>query len=520
MGYQSRVVFVLQDTGFAKQLESVLITQADGDVDVSQHRELTSGAFIEERVDLLVLELRENNFSSIVALTSLLDTLDTEPQIVLLCDEKSVKRAQEFSELGVVSVYPVGFPAELIALQLNSLLSLNHKIESLQSQVKNARNVAMLSMSASSQLGEVVRFQERSYAIGDFKKLGDMLIGSVNLLGADCSGVFCLGGSKFYFGDQEHREAILHYLEENKNKSRFVDFDEGSLIYFDDIWVHLTNMPVPGSEEYGQLKDSIFPLIESAGQRAHTIMAEKAASIAERNKSWFLKNVSHSFREPINVILNGVQMLSRRMASKEVEKRDQDLLVMVESSANQLADLIEDLLALSDAENIRVAKKEFSVSDELGDTLSLYERWADSKGITFSAHFEPSEMDVYTDPKHFKQVLRSLLSNAVKYTEHGNVSLTMEKVGSGDSEFIEVSVADTGRGFDLGKVQPYLKPFVELDQKTIQEGDGAGLGLSVVVQLINQLDGSLNIESEPQHGSCFTLTLPVFKPEGAENFLF
>ncbi|MCG8671256.1 MAG: HAMP domain-containing histidine kinase [Pseudomonadales bacterium] len=520
MPYKSRVVLVLQDVEFTQELSLILNAMSDGTVDVDQYRELSRGAFIEENIDLIVLELHENSFSNISSMATMLDTLDTEPKIVLVCDDSSIKRAKDFAELGVVSVCPLGLPADLVALQINSILAANAELESLKTQVKNARNVAMLSMSASSQLGEVVRFQEKSYAISDFKRLGDMLIGSVNLLGAHCSGVFNLGGEKFYFGDQANRDAIMHHLEMNKSKSRFVDFEDGTLIYFNEIWVYLSGMPVPGSEEYGQLKDSIFPLIESAGQRAHTIMAERAAAVAERNKSWFLKNVSSGFREPMSAILNGTQLLNRRMVSKGAEDRDVQILSLVESSASQLADLIEDLLALSDAENIRVFKKSFSISEELGDTLSLYERWAGSKGIDFSANFEPRELDVYTDPKHFKQVLRSLLSNAVKYTDSGAVSLTMEKIGAGPSEFLEISVSDTGQGFDVDKVQPYLKPFVDLDQETIQEGDGAGLGLSVVVQLINQLDGSLNIESEPDKGSCFTLTLPVYKPEGAEQLLF
>lgn len=518
MGYQSRIILVLQDSSFAGELSGILT--AENQVDVDLYRQLSRGVFIEDRIDLVVLELKENNFSNISSMVSMLDSLDSTPPIVLLTDDKSVKRARDFSELGVVAVYPSGFPAELIALQISSLLGFIKQNEDLKSQVKNARNVAMLSMSASSQLGEVVRFQEKSYSVSDFKELADMLMGSVNLLGASCSGLFRVGNDNYYFGDQVNRDYIQQLLEDNKNKARFVDVDEGSLVYFQEVWVYLTHMPVPGSEEYGQLKDSIFPLIESAGQRAHTIIAERAATIAERNKSWFLKNVSHSFREPMSGVINGVQLMHRRMKNRDTDERDREILHWLEMSANQLADLIEDLLALSDAENIRVAKQQFSVRNELQETLTLYERWAESKGIDFSTSLEPEELEIYTDPKHFKQVLRSLLSNSLKYTQSGNIELTMEKVGAGPAEILEVSLSDTGRGFDVEKIQPYLRPFIELDREVIKEGDGAGLGLSVVVQLIHQLDGNLSIESHPDHGSCFTVSLPVYKPEGVEHLLF
>lgn len=518
MNSHARIILVLQDKLFAEQLSQLL--SFSGQIDIDHYRELSRGVFVEERIDLVVLELKENNFSNISSMVTMLDSLETSPPIVLLSDDKSAKRAKDFSELGVVAVFPSGFPAELVALQISSLLQLRKQVEDLQSQVKNARNVAMLSMSASSQLGEVVRFQEKSYSVSDFQQLADMLMGSVSLLGASCSGVFLYGKERYYFGNQEKRDVILQRLEENRSKSRFVDVDDGTLIYFKNIWVYLTNMPMPDSEEYGQLKDSIFPLIESAGQRAYTIITEKAAAIAERNKSWFLKNVSHSFREPMSSIISGTKLMRRRLNAGDAEQRDHDILHWVEISANQLADLIEDLLALSDAENIRVAKEVFTVSDQLADTLELYQRWAENKGVGFELLIEPKDLEIYTDPRHFKQILRSLLSNALKYTETGKISLAMEKVGSGPGELLEISLSDSGKGFDVVDVQPYLRPFVELEKDIIKQGDGAGLGLSVVVQLINQLDGSLSIESTPGEGSCFTVSLPVFKPAGVEHLLF
>ncbi|MCG8314277.1 MAG: HAMP domain-containing histidine kinase [Pseudomonadales bacterium] len=443
MAYQPRVILVLQDKAFVDQLSLLLESQYS--VDVDQYRQLSRGAFVEGRIDLVLLEVRENTFSNITSMVAMLESMESTPAIVLICDDKSIKRAKEFAELGVVAVYPSGFPADLVAMQIDYLLRLGTEINSLKGQLKNARNVAMLSMSASSQLGEVVRFQEKSYEVNDFQKLAEMLTGSVNLLGASCSGVFRVG----------------------------------------------------------------------------TLMAERAATIAERNKSWFLKNVSHTFREPMSAILNGVRLMQRRYGNQNIaDNREREILSYVEGGANQLADLIEDLLALADAENIRVNKKEFSIKEELEETLDLYQRWSQNKGLNFIAEITDSNVNVYTDPKHFKQVLRSLLSNAVKYTDQGTIALSMEKNGAGHCEYLEVSISDTGKGFDVEKVQPYLKPFVELDEKIIQEGDGAGLGLSVVVQLLNQLDGSLNIESEPGEGSCFTLTLPVFKPEGVEQLLF
>ena len=108
MAQQSRVVLVLQENPASLQLANLLETGYQ--VDVEQYRLLSRGAFIEEKISLVVLELRENNFSNLTSMISLLDTLEHVPPIVLLCDDKSVRRAKEFEELGIIAVYPSSFP--------------------------------------------------------------------------------------------------------------------------------------------------------------------------------------------------------------------------------------------------------------------------------------------------------------------------------------------------------------------------------------------------------------------------
>ena len=280
-------------------------------------------------------------------------------------------------------------------------------------------------------------------------------------------------------------------------------------------------MPPVDSDEHGQLKDSLFPLVEGAGMRAYSINADKMATIAERNKAWFLKNMSHELRTPMGAIMSGVTLLRRKRAGNNGQEGQEGQVVdLMDKSANRLTDLIEDLLALSDIENIHVAKKNFSIPDLLIDTLDFYDRWASSKSIAFIHKFTDIDNKVFLDPKHLKQILRSLLSNAVKYTNEGSVSLEVEKLKKETGDCLKVVVTDTGAGFDMDEAQDFLKPFIDLDERAVQQGAGAGLGLSVVYQLMKQLDGTLDVQSQVGQGSVFTLEFPIDYSEDAEQLLF
>ncbi len=520
MSYSKNIVLILQDETLSNVLAPAL--ESSVGVAVHQHQSISKSLFENNDFGLAILDIKNNSFLNLSRLVKLFHEDEQSiqfPPLLLLTDDKSIKTVTEFTDLGVVGICRSDDPLDLLSYQVKRMYDMLATIENTKQQLNNARNVAMLSMSASSQLGEVVRFQEQSYKILSYSELGELLRASFKLLGVDCAGVIWIGKRSYYFGDRGEENLITTLLTaSSRNKERYVQDEDNTMVFFESIWVYVTNMPPVDSEEHGQLKDSLFPLIEGAGMRAYSINADKMATIAERNKAWFLKNMSHELRTPMGAIMSGVTLLRRKRVSGD--SKEGQVVDLMDKSANRLTDLIEDLLALSDIENIHVIKKNFSVPDLLVDTLDFYDRWADSKSITFTHKFTGIDSKVFLDPKHLKQILRSLLSNAVKYTNEGSVSLVVEKIKKERGDCLNVVVTDTGAGFDMDEAQDFLKPFVDLDERAVHQGAGAGLGLSVVYQLMKQLNGTLDVQSQLGKGSEFTLEFPIDYSEDAEQLLF
>ncbi len=520
MSYSKNIVLILQDETLSNALAPALELVAN--VVVHQHESISKELFENNDFGLAILDIKKNSFLNLSRLVKLFHENEQSiqfPPLLLLTDDQSIKTVTEFIDLGVVGVCRSDDPLDLLSYQVKRMYDMLAMIESTKQQLNNARNVAMLSMSASSQLGEVVRFQEKSYKILGYSELGDLLRASFKLLGVDCAGLIWIGKRSYYFGDREEESLITTLLTtSSRNKERYVQHEDNTMVFFESIWVYVTNMPPVDSDEHGQLKDSLFPLIEGAGMRAHSINADKMATIAERNKAWFLKNMSHELRTPMGAIMSGVTLLRRKRGSNNGQ--ESQVVDLMDKSANRLTDLIEDLLALSDIENIHVIKKNFSIPDLLIDTLDFYDRWASSKSITFTHKFSDIDGKVFLDPKHLKQILRSLLSNAVKYTNEGGVSLEVDKLKKEGGDSLKVVVTDTGAGFNMDEAQDFLKPFIDLDERAVQQGAGAGLGLSVVYQLMKQLNGTLDVQSQAGKGSVFTLEFPIDYSEDAEQLLF
>ena len=516
------ILLVIEDDQLAQSLQDSIAHDNTNYFIVNAHP--TREFFLSNHFDLSILDIQSTSFTHIIntIITLVADEEDGTPfhPIIILSDGDTLARINDIAALIELYVYRRDDPFELLSHQIRSILNHRSKLARIKDQLNGARKVALLSMSASSQLGEVVRFHEISYTANGYHELGVMLIESFKLLGASCSGLFWVSNESHYFGNVDNKDHVLHALNDHRDRSRYVDVDDGTLIYFDNVWVYVTDMPAVDSEEYGQLKDTMFPLIEGAGQRAHTIHTEKCAAISQRSKAWFLKNVSHELRTPMGTLLNSLYLLKRKKEGDQYNQRDIDILKLFEEGSNQLADLIEDLLTLSDIENISVVKQTFSATKVIESSIDLLKNWATNKGLTFTVNFEPDDFQLFSDPKFIKQLLRSLISNAVKYTEKGGVDVTIKQLGEGNHTELEIKIEDTGLGFDTTHTKKLLKPFSELDENSLQNGQGAGLGLSVVYQLLKQMDGALEIQSERGQGSCFILTIPTHSPDNADNLLF
>ncbi|MCC8536089.1 response regulator [Xanthomonas axonopodis pv. poinsettiicola] len=229
---------------------------------------------------------------------------------------------------------------------------------------------------------------------------------------------------------------------------------------------------------------------------------------ASRYKSEFLANMSHELRTPLNSALILAKLLADNKdgtLSAEQVKYAQAIL----SSNNDLLALINDILDLSKIEAGHV-----ELADETVDTGSIVQRLRDTfeplarqKGLTLEIEAGvgvPSQLVV--DNQRLQQILKNLLANAVKFTEHGKVRLSIQAHTPGRVLF---KVEDTGIGIAREQTEVIFEAFRQADGSTRRRYGGTGLGLSISRDLAQRMGGSIRVDSEPGRGSCFTLELPT-----------
>ena len=258
-------------------------------------------------------------------------------------------------------------------------------------------------------------------------------------------------------------------------------------------------------------------------EQAKAALEEKAEqlSLTSKYKSEFLANMSHELRTPLNNLLILAQMLAENTDSTLTQKQVK-YAETIHSSGTDLLALINDILDLSKIESGKMDVEVGSVRfTELRDlSLRTFRHVAEGKGLDLSIEVSenlPADT-IITDAKRLQQVLKNLLSNALKFTEHGTVRLRMERATSGWSpnhavlnrvkSVVAFSVTDTGIGIPQDKQRIIFEAFQQADGTTSRKYGGTGLGLSISRELTRLLGGEIRLQSAPGTGSTFTLYLP------------
>ena len=240
------------------------------------------------------------------------------------------------------------------------------------------------------------------------------------------------------------------------------------------------------------------------------IESREAAEMANRAKSAFLANMSHEIRTPMNAIIG----LGRLALLTDLTEKQRDYLEKIESSSGTLLHLIDDLLDLSKVEAGKVTLEtiNFSLDACLITVQSVIQVKAVAQGLHFHLSVAPEvPAQLIGDPFRLAQILINLLGNAVKFTEHGEVTLEISAVPVDADSTVRVTctVRDTGIGMTAAQMANLFQPFVQADSSTTRRYGGTGLGLSISRRLVELMGGRIGVESESGRGSAFTFTIPL-----------
>ncbi|MDB5243600.1 MAG: hypothetical protein JWP57_4225 [Spirosoma sp.] len=261
-----------------------------------------------------------------------------------------------------------------------------------------------------------------------------------------------------------------------------------------------------------ELEVQVAQRTEKLHQQAHQLRALDEA------KSLFFANITHEFRTPLSLIMAPVEKLLQQ------RRFDGPLLTTVHRNAEQLLRLINQLLDLSKLEghHMAVSGQQGAVADFIHQIVAVFERAAEQKGVTLTGRLDqlPAQDSIF-DADKWEKILTNLLSNALKFTPAGgHITLTGLPVWVGEElAGVQFELADSGIGIAPDKLPHIFDRFYQADTSSTRAYQGTGIGLALVNELIDLLGGTITVESQPNMGTTFRLTLPVQPVSSAADAL-
>ena len=227
---------------------------------------------------------------------------------------------------------------------------------------------------------------------------------------------------------------------------------------------------------------------------------------ANRHKTEFLATVTHELRTPLNSIMGFSQIL-RGQTKGDLNQCQMDMVDRIFSNGKSLLNLVDDILDMSTIESshLELFPDHFDLVDLLQEVISELQLFAEKKGLELSLNIELAVKTVYNDRQRLKQVLTNLISNAIKFTDQGQVQV---KVRSRAKNGIEILVCDTGIGIPQEQLTLIFQPFRQGNQSVKRRHSGTGLGLAITQSLVTMMEGFIDVSSVVDQGTTFRVQIP------------
>ncbi len=236
--------------------------------------------------------------------------------------------------------------------------------------------------------------------------------------------------------------------------------------------------------------------------------AKDQAESANRAKSYFLASVSHELRTPLNAIIG----YGDHLKQLDMPKNQHDMIDASVKAGEHLLHLIDQLIqiARNDSESAEVQQKPMKATDLLAEIRDIMQVRAAEKSLVIQLHAEPLSDTIVNAPVDIvRNVLLNLVGNAIKFTESGAVTVSSKLRDKGDKTTLSLIISDTGIGIAESALKRIFEPFQQADETVLNRFGGTGLGLAICRQSLNQIGGSITVESELGRGTQFYVTIPV-----------
>jgi PAS domain S-box-containing protein len=239
--------------------------------------------------------------------------------------------------------------------------------------------------------------------------------------------------------------------------------------------------------------------------RMEIVAARAEAERANKAKSEFLAAMSHDLRTPLNAI-GGYSDLAAEGVYGPVTDAQRKAMARIRRASNHLLSLINDILGFAkiEAGRIQLQMADVPVNEVVSGAVAMVEPQAATKGLSLTARLGEDEIRARVDRERLTQILTNLLTNAVKFTAAGSITVDLHA----DEHVVRISVCDTGRGIPAEKLAAVFEPFVQAGRSAEEQQQGVGLGLAISRQLARAMGGDLTVQSVVAEGSTFTLSVP------------